>query len=214
MEHERDRYSAASNADFPEAKNPELLALRPTLGTSMATVTAEVVRIAITSETTRDAVFLQTKTYDVAKLTALRAWANSLYTRLSAQPVQAVAEERSPREKNPKCSWYHFSVVDPVTGWRVDIPIKIKEARYQWSIREIEECSELGMFAENARKAAKTVKFSKDDFWDGLPASLWWHRGYIEGNFLESQCQRVASFQLFDDGWRIINIEDIDHCSD
>jgi hypothetical protein len=214
MEHERDRYGAACNADFPEAKNPELLALRPTLGTSMATVTVEVVRIAITSETTRDAVFLQTKTYDVAKLTALRGWANSLYARLSTQPVQAVAEERSSYEKNPRCSSYHFSVVDPVSGWRVDLASK--KAWYKWSDAEIDGACSYGgdMFAETARKAAKTVEFSKDDFWHGLPASLWWHRGYIEGNLSESECQRVASFQLFDDGWRIINTEDIDHCLD
>jgi hypothetical protein len=221
VDHEHDRYSAECAADFSGVKDPSLLALRPKLGTSMAAFTVEVVRIAITSETTRDAVFWETKTYDVAKLAALNAWADSLYARLSAQPVEAVAEERWSGQKNPRCTSYHFAVVDPISGWRVDIASK--KARYQWSESEVDGACGYGtgdMFVETARRAAKTVELSKDDFWGSLPYSLSQHLGLHppgnykmvddgKGNFAGWISPRMAHFQLFDDGWRIVDIVDI-----
>jgi hypothetical protein len=78
VDHEHDHYATACRVDLSHVANPSLLALRPKLGTSMATFKVNVARIAITSETTRDAVFLETKTYDLAKLTALRVWVNSI----------------------------------------------------------------------------------------------------------------------------------------
>lgn len=217
LDHEHDRYSAECAVDFSDVKDPSLLALRPKLGTSMAAFTVKIARIAITSETTRDAVFWETKTYDVAKLAALEAWADSLYARLSAEPVQAVAERRSSDQKNPRCSSYHFAVVDPVSGWRVDIASK--NAFYQWSEAEIDGACRPGddMFVETAQKAAKTVKLSKDDFWQSVPYSLSQHLGLhppsnlkvvddAKGNFAGWSSLRVAHFQLFDDGWRITDI--------
>lgn len=215
VDHEHDRFSAECAVDFSDVKDPSLLALQPKLGTSVAAFTVKVVRIAITSETTRDAVFLETKTYDVAKLDALEAWAALLYARLSTQPVQAVAEERSSREKNPRCSSYHFSVVDPISGWRVDLPSK--RARYQLSLRELDECSDLDWFVETAKGAAKTVELSEDDFWGSLPYSLSQHLGLhppahfevvhdTTGKFAGWSSPHVAHFQLFDDGWRIMDI--------
>jgi hypothetical protein len=204
VEHEHDRYRAECAVDFSDVKDPSLLALRPKLGTSMAVITVEVVRIAITSETTRDAVFWETKTYDAAKLAALNAWADALYARLSAQPVQALAEERSSYQKNPRCSAYQFAVVDPITGWRVDL--SSKKARYEWSDREVDGACGYGvdMFLETAQRAAKTVSISKGDFWESLPYGLSQHLGLHP-----TRSPRMANFQLFDDGWRIMDIVDI-----
>jgi len=204
VEHEHDRYRAECAVDFSDVKDPSLLALRPKLGTSMAVITVEVVRIAITYETTRDAVFWETKTYDVAKLAALNAWADALYARLSAQPVQALAEERSSYQKNPRCSAYQFAVVDPITGWRVDL--SSKKARYEWSDREVDGACGYGvdMFLETAQRAAKTVSLSKGDFWESLPYGLSQHLGLHP-----TRSPRMANFQLFDDGWRIMDIVDI-----
>jgi hypothetical protein len=236
VDHERDRYSAECAVDFSGVTDPGLLALRPKLGTSIATFTVNVLRIAIASETTRDAVFWETKTYDAAKLAALNAWADPLYARLSSQPVQAIAEKRSSAtlpggdpvaaalaagfekllHENPRCASYHFAVVDPITGWRADLNTK---PRYDGSDAEIEACFGVDAFPETARKAAKTLKLTEDDFWGSIPYSLSQHlRMYVSGNVKVTDDAngnvvgwsrpRAAHFQLFDDGWRIIDIAD------
>lgn len=86
MDHERDHYAAACQVDFSDVTNPSLLALRPKLGTSIAVFTVKVARIAITSETTRDAVFWETKIYDVAHTCRIQPTLPPGHTALKSGP--------------------------------------------------------------------------------------------------------------------------------
>jgi hypothetical protein len=60
-----------------------LLALRPKLGKSICTYSVDVTGISLTSEVVRQVVFTETKTYDVAKLAALKSFVDGLFARLS-----------------------------------------------------------------------------------------------------------------------------------
>jgi hypothetical protein len=97
-----------------------------------------------------------------------------------------------------------------------------KKAWYEWSEREIDGACGYGgdMFAETAQRAAKTVKLSKNNSWQSLPYSLSRRLELhppanlrvmqdANGKFAGWSSPRVARFQAFDDGSRIMDVADV-----
>ena len=208
MHHEQERYDERCAMDFlasPEVKDPDLLRLRTKLGTSVCAYAVEVVGISLTSQTVRDVVFVETKTYDKTKLTVLSAYVDSLYARLSVLPVQAVADASQCREKNRRCSKYHFVVVDSSNGGEIPVAGAILG-----SVQEAWACDcYWSVFLETARQAARTKKLTVGDVWASLPSGLSRHQyaqEVVDRSGNRDSAQRVARFQLFDDGWRVLDV--------
>jgi hypothetical protein len=226
MRHEKERYSdeCAIAGDFdafgmgfstpaPAVKDPNLLRLRTTLGTSICAYTVAVTGVSLTSEAVRDVVFTETKSYDRAKLAALSAYVGSLFARLAALPVQAVPDASWCKDENPRCSNYHFAVIDPTDGGEFvleGLRLRGLESGIQSISQSSQElwacnCGLGAVFRETAIRAAQGTKLTVDDVWANLPFGLSRHRHASDAS-ADNQETVVARFQLFDDGWRVLDV--------
>ena len=209
LHHEQERYSDECTVDFlasPDAKDqpPGVLALHSTLGASICAYTVDVTGISLTSEAVREVVFNETKDYDATKLAALTSFVDTLFARLSALPVEAVADTTFCRDKNPKCSQYHFAVIDPIDGEECVLDSMSKTAGVKLLSRS-SPCDCLGaVIRETAVREARTKHLTIDDVWAHIPTGLYRHRQRDATPTVT--VARVARLQLFDDGWRVLDI--------
>jgi hypothetical protein len=179
------------------------------MGKSICAYTVDVTGISLTSEAVREVVFTETRTYDVAKLAGLTSSVGALFARLFPLPVEAVADKTLCPDKNPRCSQYHFAVIDPADGtsFVLDRTIRGGVQHMQQSSREEDVCScYSAVFPETASRAARARKLTIDDVWAGIPSGLARHRQFESQLTAEFEWRRVATLQLFDDGWRVLDI--------
>lgn len=162
------------------------LDLRAKLGQSLCTYSVVVTGISLTSETTRDVVFAKTRTYDAAKLVVLSGYVDALFARLYTLPVQALRSEWS-------TGWdptYDVVVIDPSDGRKCLLGHGLTH-----------------LYEKEAKELARTRKLTIDDVWGGaVPSGLTRHRQQSPTSTVAVEAPRVARLQLFDDGWRVLDI--------
>jgi hypothetical protein len=188
LRHEQGRYSEECDVTFLAkaqennwgASVSDLRAkIGAQLGRSLCVFSVEVTGIALTSDSTRDVVFSETKSYDEAKVSALSAYVDALFARISALSVQAVPSDY------PALFGYYLAVADPSDG---------QEYLLDYTSRS----------AESAKEHAKIKQLTIGDVWDNMPSGLARHKQAHSVPTVRTH--RTGTLQLFDDGWRVLAI--------
>jgi hypothetical protein len=150
----------------------------------MCLYSVDVTGISLTSENLRDAVFVEARAPDHAKWRLVSAYVDALFARLSVLPVQTIRVGSTYRGFD-----YVLAVIDPKDGRKY-----LVEGQ-----RETER---------ESLRLAKTKKLGIEDVSQNLPFALSGLNGASNpGECLPMQKQGVAKLQLFDDGWRVIEIK-------
>lgn len=207
-----DTYDTECGTGFlesPQLKPHGLAALAQQLGASVCAYSVNVTGISFPTESISEVVYTETRTYDPVKIAELNSFVDGIYKRMAQLPVQAVAKEVRCSGLHSRCAQYRLVVVDPSSGLEVKVgshSVLHEIAFFSRSPQEVQLC-ECGsaVFLESAQREALKRKLSVDEVWNNIPIGLVRHRG-AEKHLVSTE-KKTAIFQLFDDGWRVREVQ-------
>lgn len=191
--HEQSHYDGVCGINYFGMQDTHTQEVRAMRGKSICSYSIDISGISITSDTARDVVFIETKLYDKSKLAIVKNYVDELFGRLARVPVEPVARATDWQQKDARCSDYDFVVRVPDSSHRIVINKSL-------SLAELDSCLGNSMFPETAAEHAKSIMLTKHDIWINNLSPV------LTEPHETDPTTRVAKMQLFDDGWRVMEI--------